>query len=216
MMQKKREQGRPRSPEVDRRILRAAMRVMAREGYAGMTIEGVAAEAGVSRPTLYLRYPGKAELATAALAAYRERGQPEEAGNTREDLIARLRHFRSGVERPFGMAMLGSVLAEEQSTPELLRLFRERLVEPRRKELREVLEHARERGELREDSNIEAAVNMLVGSYYAQYLAGTPFSDDWPEAIVETILSGLQAIEPRVGLAVPSEEPQSLFGKGEG
>ena len=80
------------------------------------------------------------------------------------------------------MAMLGSVLAEEQSTPELLSLFRERLVEPRRKELREVLEHARERGELR-DGDIEAAVNMLVGSYYAQYLSGASFSDDWPEAM---------------------------------
>jgi AcrR family transcriptional regulator len=193
MMQKKGKQGRTRSAEVDRRILRAAMRVMAREGYAGMSIEGVAAEAGVSRPTIYLRYPGKAELATAALAAYRHQGQPEETGNTREDLIARLRHFRNGIERPFGMAMVGSVLAEEQSTPELLSLFRERLVEPRRKELRVVLEHARERGELREDGDIEAAVNMLVGSYYAQYLSGASFSDDWPEAIVETILSGLRS-----------------------
>ena len=190
-MQRKGKQGRTRSAEVDRRILRAAMRVMAREGYAGMSIEEVAAEAGVSRPTIYLRYPGKAELATAALAAYRHRGQPEETRNTREDLIARLRHFRNGIERPFGMAMVGSVLAEEQSTPELLSLFRERLVEPRRKELRVVLEHARERDELKEDADIEAAVNMLIGSYYAHYLSGASFSDDWPEAIVETLLSGL-------------------------
>lgn len=59
MRRKKREWGRPRSPELERGILRAAMRVMARSGYAGMTIEEVAAEAGVSRPTIYLRYPGK-------------------------------------------------------------------------------------------------------------------------------------------------------------
>ena len=167
------------------------MRVMARGGYAGLTIEEVAAEAGVTRPTIYLRYPGKAELATAALAAHRDFGRPEETGDTRVDLIARLRHFRRGIERPFGTAMIGSVLAEEHSTPELLALFRERIVEPRRKELREVLEHARERGKLEPEGDIEAAVNMLVGSYYAQYLAGDPFPDDWPEAVVDTLLPGL-------------------------
>ncbi|MCA1716201.1 MAG: TetR/AcrR family transcriptional regulator [Actinobacteria bacterium] len=191
MTRRKKERGRPRSPEVDLGILRAAMRVMARKGYAGMTIDEVAAEARVSRPTIYLRYPGKAELATAALAAYRARGRPDETGDTRADLISRLRHFRKGIERPFGMAMLGSVLTEEHSTPELLALWRERLVKPRRAELREVLEHARARGELREGGDVEAAVNMLVGSYYAQYLAGNPFPDDWPEAVVDTILAGL-------------------------
>jgi len=187
----RRKKGRPRSPEVDREILQAAMQVMARGGYARMSVEEVAAEAGVSRPTIYLRYSGKAELATAALAAHRTLGRPEETGDTRVDLVARLRHFRRGVERPFGMAMIGSVLAEEQITPELLELFRERLVNPRREEVREVLEHARERGEVGAGGDVEAAVNMLVGSYYAQYLAGTPFPEDWPEAAVETLLGGL-------------------------
>ena len=164
---------------------------MARNGYAGMTFEEVAAEAGVSRPTIYLRYSGKAELATAALGSYRDLGRPEETGEVRADLIARLRHFRKGIERPFGMAMVGSVLAEEQNTPELLALFRERLVEPRREELREVLEHAKERGELRKGGDVEAAVNMLIGSYYAQYLAGQPFPEGWPAAAVDTVLVGI-------------------------
>jgi AcrR family transcriptional regulator len=167
------------------------MRVMARGGYGRMTIDEVAAEAGVSRPTVYLRYGDKVELATAALGAYRDLGRPEETGDTRADLVTRLRHFRRGVERPFGMAMIGSVLAEEQATPELLALFRERVVGPRRAEVREVLEHARRRGELRENANLDVAVNMLVGSYYAQYLAGGAFPDDWPEAVVDVILGGL-------------------------
>ncbi|MGH3145239.1 MAG: TetR/AcrR family transcriptional regulator [Rubrobacter sp.] len=190
-MTRRKERGRPRSPEVGEDILRAAMKVMGRSGYAGMSIEEVAAEAGVSRPTIYLRYPGKAELATAALASYRDRGRPDETGDTYVDLVARLVHFRRGVERPFGMAMIGSVLAEEHTTPELLALFRKRVVEPRREELREVLEHARGRGELREGGDIEAAVNMLVGSYYARYLAGDRFSDGWPNSEVEAVLAGL-------------------------
>ena len=91
--------------------------------------------------------------------------------------------------------MIGSGLAEEHTTPELLSLFRERIVEPRRNEVREVLEHARERGELREDADVDAAVNMLVGSYYAHYLAGEPFSHDWPEAVVDAALEGLNKKE---------------------
>lgn len=186
----KKERGRPRSAAVDRDILNAALKVMSRKGYAGMTIEDVASEAGVTRPTIYLRYPGKAELATAALAAYRGQGRPEETGDLRTDLVSRLRHFKKGIERPFGMAMIGSVLAEEHTTPELLDLFRERLVEQRRKEIKEVLEHAQERGELREAVDLDAAVNALVGSYYACYLAGESF-EDWPETVVETVVSGL-------------------------
>ena len=46
--------------------------------------------AGVEQPTIYLRYPGKAELATAALASYRDRGRPAESGDTHADLVARL------------------------------------------------------------------------------------------------------------------------------
>ena len=121
---------------------------MARDGYARMSVDAVAREAGVSKPTLYLRYPSKAALATAALAHAREQTAPRDTGDTRADLIATLRHFRTGVERPFGMALVGTALAEEHHTPELLAQFRENLVEPRRQMLRSVLERARARGEL--------------------------------------------------------------------
>src|SRR5881394_2608290 len=115
-----RSRGRPRSEAIDERVLEAALAIMARDGYARMSIDAVAAEAGVARPTVYLRHASKAELATAALAAYRQRERPDDTGDTRADLNARLRHFRRGVERPNGMGMLGTVLAEETHTPELL------------------------------------------------------------------------------------------------
>ena len=104
---------RNRDPDIDERIVAAALTVMARDGYARMSFDSVAREAGVTRPTVYLRHPTKAQLATAALATYREHGKPRDSGDTRADLLARLRHFRRGVERPIGMAMLGTVLAEE-------------------------------------------------------------------------------------------------------
>ena len=183
--------GRPRSEEADRAILEAALTLMARDGYARMSVDAVAAEAGVSKPTLYLRYPSKAALATAALAHVREETAPKRTGDTRADLVALLRHFRAGVERPNGMAMVGTVLAEERHTPELFAQFQMRLVEPRRRMLSSVLVRAQARGELAADADLETAVNALVGSYYAGYLASGRSPRDWPERVVELVLGGL-------------------------
>ena len=183
--------GRPRSAAVDEAILEAALAEMAEQGYARMSVDAVASRAGVSKPTLYLRHPSKAALATAAVASLRSSPRPEPTGDTRADLVALLRLFRSGVERPYGIAMIGTVLAEEAHTPELMRLFRERLVQPRRRELREILTRARDRGELRTDADVDGAVALLVGAYYAQYLAGDPFPRDWPEPQVDIVLAGL-------------------------
>jgi AcrR family transcriptional regulator len=168
------------------------MAEMAERGYARMSVDAVAARAGVSKPTIYLRHPCKADLATAALAAYQQRALPAPTSDTRADLVALLRHLRRGVERPFGMAMIGTVLAEEDHTPQLLALFRERLVAPRRGAIRAVLEVARERGELRAGADLDAAVQALVGAYYAQYLSGAPFPRRWPGSVVDIVLDGLR------------------------
>src|SRR5215211_8569552 len=95
--------GRPRSRAIDEAILAAARAELADRGYARMSVDAVAARAGVSKPTVYLRHASKAELATAALAAYQQRALPRPTGDTRADLVALLRDLRRGVERPFGM-----------------------------------------------------------------------------------------------------------------
>lgn len=193
MAEEGRGRGRPRGPETDRKILDATLRLLARSGYARMSVDAVAREAGVTKPTLYLRYPSKAALATAALAAARDRSIPEERGDTRADLVAHLRHFRAGLGRPFGMAMLGTVLAEAHETPELLAEYRENLVRPRRRMIRAVLERAAARGELRPDADLDLAVNLLVGAYYAHYLTGAPFPEGWEERAVGAALDGILA-----------------------
>ena len=165
---------------------------MGERGYARMSLDAVATRAGVSKPTIYLRHASKAELATAALAAYQQRALPRVTGDTRADLIALLRHLRRGVERPYGMAMIGTVLAEEAHTPELLALFRQRVVAPRRRAFRAVLEAAHERGELRPEADLDTAVHALVGAYYAQYLSGDRFARRWPAPVVDVVLAGLR------------------------
>ena len=189
---KHRGRGRPRLAAIDEAILRAAFRIMAEHGYARTSIDAVAEAAGVTKPSIYLRFPGgKAEVATKALAYARDRRAVPETGETRADLITHLRFFRTGVSRPFGMAMVGTVLAEEHDTPQLLAFFRKHVIEPRRAMLHAVLARARERGELRPDADIEMIAQMLVGAYYAQYLAGVPFREGWDQRSVDTVLKGV-------------------------
>lgn len=187
--------GRPRSPVADAAIIDAALRLLGREGFARMSMDGVAAEAGVSKATLYLRYRDKADLATTALARLREGHEPVPTGDLRADLIARLEQVRTYADVPSVMPLVGTCLAEETHTPELLALFRRRSVEPRRRGLRELLEAAAVRGELRPDLDADAAIDLLMGTYQARYLAGGDFPDNWAERVVDMLLGGLRRIE---------------------
>ena len=111
--------GRPRSQRADEAILAAALAELGERGYARMSVDAVAARAGVSKPTVYLRHRTKADLATAAIASMRTQPRPEPTADVRSDLIAHLSLLRAGLERPNGMAMFGTVLAEEGETPEI-------------------------------------------------------------------------------------------------
>ena len=77
-------------------------------------------------------------------------------------------------------------------TPELLQTWRERVVGPRRAALRAVLEEARAGGEVRSDADLDRVVSMLIGSYYAAYLAGGRPPRSWPAEEVDIVLSGLR------------------------
>lgn len=195
-MKSARSQGRPRSSAADRAILDAALRLLASDGYARMTMDGVAAEAGVSKATIYLRYRGKADLATAALAHLRDAGRREATGDLRRDLVDLLAQMRANAERVSVMGIIGTCLAEEGHTPELLRLFRERTLLPRRAALAALLADARDRGELAPDADIEAAATLLMGAYQSRYLSGEPFPERWEERLVATLLAGLGANRP--------------------
>jgi AcrR family transcriptional regulator len=176
--------GRPPSRGYDEAILEATLRLMARDGYARMSMDAIAAEADVTKGSIYRRFPGKAQLATAALAFLREQRPQQVSADPRADLIEELRRFRSGIERPHGMAMLGTVLAEESHVPELLEHFRRDVVLPRRDRLRGILE----RTQLRQGIDVETAVNLVVGSYYAAYLADGKPRRGWERRAAEAVL----------------------------
>ncbi|MFC8244642.1 TetR/AcrR family transcriptional regulator [Streptomyces chartreusis] len=184
--------GRPRSAEKDAAILQAALQLLATQGYTRMSLSQVAEVARVSKSTIHLRWKTKADLVTAALAAVRMVEAPPVGGNTRADLVAILDDFAATVQRVRGMALIGTCLAEEAHTPELLALLRERTVLPRRDLLRTVLEQACGRGEIRPEGDLEAAVSALLGPFYADYMAGQGGRAGWAEEAVDLVLAGLR------------------------
>jgi AcrR family transcriptional regulator len=183
--------GRPRDPETERRILEVALCMLREDGYNRMSVDAVAVEAGASKPTIYRRWPSKADLATAAISTLRLLEPAVNTGSSIGDLTRTLENFCRSLLRPNGMSLLGTVIAEESHTPELIGLFRERLVSPRRAMLRAILANAQLRGELRPGVDLDCAVNMLVGAFYARYLVDSKIPLSFPRHVVGIVWSGI-------------------------
>jgi AcrR family transcriptional regulator len=175
--------GRPRDPALDRAILSAAARQLGELGYARMSLESVAAAAGTTVPSLRRRYRNKAELVAAVIGALRVEEPPAGAPSPRAFALAILENFHHNLRAMPALAILGSLLAEEERHPELLHLFKTRIVEPRRALLRQALAA----GDLPPSADLDALTSMLIGSFYGRYvtLAGIP--GDWPDRVLSAV-----------------------------
>ena len=184
--------GRPRQPQLDDVILSAALKQLATKGYSRMSLDAVAAAAGVSKPTIYRRWRSKAELACAAIGwnIDVEAESPDES-STKDSLIRILSNIRERLLGLNGMRLVGTVLAEEKQTPELIGLFRGRVMNRRIAMARNIMQAANARKELRAAADLNAAVNMLIGSMYAVYLAEGSIPRDWPKRVVATLWRGI-------------------------
>ncbi len=179
--------GRPRNPALDTAILTAAEQQLRELGYARMSLESVAAAAGTSVPSVRRRFSGKAELANAVIGSLRIADIPAAAGPPRARALAILRNFHDNLRRPGAMAVVGTLLAEERRHPDLLGAFRARLVEPRRALLQQALADGIAAGELPASAEPEVLASMLIGSFYARYLAASGLPGDWAERTLRPV-----------------------------
>ncbi|QDU66745.1 TetR/AcrR family transcriptional regulator [Engelhardtia mirabilis] len=179
--------GRRRDPDIDEAILTTTLDHLGRIGFTAMSIAGIARDAGVTKPAIYRRWSCKADLATAALSRLQAAEGSPSTGSLRGDLIALLDNFQGSLTRPQGLAMIGMLLSEESRMPELIAHFRERITTQRRAMFREAFERAQP-DELPPGFDVDAAVNMLIGSLYAKYIADGSIPKRWAARVVDTLL----------------------------
>jgi len=174
--------GRPRNPALDSAILSAAARQLGELGYARMSLEAVAAAAGTTVPSLRRRYSSKAELVAAVIGSLRVEEPPASGPTPRAHALAILQNFDRNLRATPALAILGSLLVEEERHPELLRLFATRIVEPRRALLRRALAAG-----LPESADLDALTSMLIGSFYGRYVTVDGIPDEWPDRVLTAL-----------------------------
>jgi AcrR family transcriptional regulator len=179
--------GRPRNQALDTAILAAAKRQLAELGYAGMSLESVAAAAGTTVPSVRRRYTNKVQLVAAVIDSLRVAPLPPGTGSPRADAQAILRDFNRVVLRDNALTVVGSLLAEEHRHPELLQRFRTGLVESRRAQLRQALAAGVSAGQLPLATDLDVVTSMLIGSFYGRYLTTAGLPANWADQVLDAL-----------------------------
>lgn len=203
--------GRPRDPQVDAAIVEATLQLLADCGYGGVTMEAVAARAGVGKATLYRRCAGKAELVVEALKSVVETAPEMPGASVEQELVTLLDTLRRSSSSSLSGRIFPQLLAAS-AEPELMALYREQVITPRRTRFQSVLARGVEQGLLRADVDLEYAYDLMVGPVIYRNLVRTdaPPAGDFPARVVADVLRALAPPdgEPSSRLAPPaSEEP---------
>ena len=187
--------GRPRSAEADEAILRAALELLAEDGYRALTMERVRERSGVGKATLYRRYGSKEDLVRAAIVHLNaDIPLPDDSGSVLGDFAATAQTILAGAARSGALTLMPRLLSDVIGDPDMHALFYEHLVEPRRKVVRAIVARAKERGEIRADIDPELAVDLMVGPFiYRVIIAGGDVTKIGnPAEILQTLLEGLR------------------------
>ncbi|MGI8448594.1 MAG: TetR/AcrR family transcriptional regulator [Streptosporangiaceae bacterium] len=189
------QRGRPRSERARTAILEAASGLLLARGLSAVSMDAVAERAGVSKATIYRWWPTKETLALDAL--YTEwaaaRPHPRDTGSLRGDLLSLLRPWaRLAGSRPYGR-VVAALLTEAQTDPVFAAEYRQRFVEPRREQGREIFRRAIERGEIPVATKVEVALDLLYGPLYHRLLHGhAPLNDRFVREVIDMLLDGVR------------------------
>jgi AcrR family transcriptional regulator len=184
--------GRPRDPAIDDAVLAATRAVLLDVGYPRLSFELVAREAGVSRPTIYRRWPSKMHLVHDAVFPERDRVLVPDTGSIAEDLrILVRRDFHSYARAEVRAAMPG-LLADLHGDDALRHDVLDRLDRQARDAFSELVARAVARGEI-DAIDPEPLFDVLHGALFSRIVGRQDLSPDFPDVLVDLVLKGLGA-----------------------
>ena len=188
-----RRRGRPRSAQAERAILAAALDLIAERGPEGLGIEQVAARAGVGKATIYRRWPGKEDMLLDAIGSLGSDLPVPQGRSVRADLVALLDAFCREAADPRRARLFALLQGEGLRYPRLLARYTEAVLQPRQAVVASVLRRGLATGELRENTDIEAATFLLNGVVLASMSGQEHVDARYARRIVEELMRGLAA-----------------------
>jgi len=173
-------------------VLHAVDDLLVEVGFAGLTMERIAARAGVGKQTVYRWWPSKVDILLEALGDdLAEELTPVDHGDLRKDLSAHLAAVAGFLTTADAGAVFRALLGQAQHDPELARRLRADQVDGQRVRDRLPLERAVARGELPVGLDLDDAVERLVGPiYYRVLVTGLPVPVEFTDRLVERFLRG--------------------------
>ena len=185
--------GRPRSEAARGKILAAARRLLEQRGLSGLTVEGIAALAGVGKPTIYRHWPNAQAV---AMDAFLESAEADEDTAARGSALPALRRQLAGIAvaftSPAGRST-AAMIAAAQNDSELAKVFRNRFIMRSRETGRALLQGAIAEGELRADINLEVALDVIYAPLFFRLLIGHgPLDRAFTDALLDLALEGLR------------------------
>jgi AcrR family transcriptional regulator len=202
--------GRPRSEQSHRAILDAANVLLEERGFVDLTIDEVAQRAGVSKATIYRRWPTRGTLVFEAFSADFLARQPlPDTGSLRGDLLSALRAWIRTVKGTVTGRTLIGLIAEVQRDPELAEIWRERFLAPVRTHHRLMIDRAVERGEVSSNIDPEVVLDLLYGPLYHRLLQShLPLSDRFAQVVVDIVIAGVRPDLPERAMTLtPNSGP---------
>ncbi len=189
--------GRPRSEEVEKAILDAALEVVADEGLPALSIEAVAHRAKVAKTTIYRRWGSKGELLVDAVARLKGPIPVPPGDGVRSDLIWLLKRTRDNGRRGLADRIFTKLFADAEVVGEgLVEACRQRTIVPRREVTKSVLERGVAEGMVRDDTNLDLAVDLLTApGIVARATRPYLHTDEEIASIVDIVLRGLAPID---------------------
>ena len=182
-------------------ILQAAVEELALVGYGGVTIEAVAARAGVGKSTIYRRWSSKHELVLAALQEVQAEVPIADTGHLRHDLLTMVAQALAlGTSNRLFRTFVFRAATELAAQPELLHDMLAELLPARFREFARLIERAKARGEVRTDLDTSVALSLIAGPIFYHWLVGGIVSPAPPSALlaeqlVDAMLRGMASAQ---------------------
>ncbi|GAA2608554.1 TetR/AcrR family transcriptional regulator [Streptomyces tubercidicus] len=183
---------------MDHNILQTTRELIDEVGYPALTVDQVAARAGVGKAAIYRRYASKAEMAFVATMHEQQLPPPVSTGSLHGDLLALVRTFHVRMAAPAARHLAPALISELAVNPELDARFQDTFLAAEQAVFADIIEQAVARGELAGPVDPAMAHLLLLGSLAsALYLLSLPVDDAMVTDLATVATAGITALADR-------------------